>query len=52
MAKKDEGNKPSTISVKILVSIGGEVNYQCGEIVELEAEMANNLIEAGYAEKA
>lgn len=44
--------KSDKVKIKFLTSIGGEVNYQCGEVVELDAETANDLIVAGLAEKA
>lgn len=43
--------KSDKVRVKFLTSIGGEMSYQCGEVVELDAETANDLIEAGLAEK-
>ena len=47
MAKERSDN----VKIKFLTSIGGEVSYQCGEVVELDADMANDLINAGLAEK-
>ena len=43
--------KSDKVRVKFLTSIGGEISYQCGEVVELDAKTANDLIEAGLAEK-
>lgn len=52
MAKDKEAVKASTLKVKILVSIGGEINFKVNDVVEVEASLAEQLINAGYAEKA
>ena len=44
--------KSDKVKIKFLTSIGGDMNYQCGEVAELDAETANNLIVSGLAEKA
>lgn len=42
----------STVRIKFLTSIGGEIEYRCGEVAEVDAELATQLIEAGIAVKA